>query len=98
MGTDAITPLITGGGVFGVLLGVIVYLVTQNWRLTTRLSEVQERVSIVAEERRAAVEALRDRDRADAHSREELAAQRIAELTALLQVTSPLRMGTVESE
>lgn len=43
MGTDAeaLTPLVTGGGVFAVLVTVIVYLLIQNGRLTKRLSEVQ---------------------------------------------------------
>jgi hypothetical protein len=71
MGTDAITPLVTGGGVFGVLVAVIVYLVSQNWKLTQRLSEVQEQVARSAEDR------------------QERAAQRIADLEALLRVTAP---------
>lgn len=72
MGPDAITPLVTGGGVFGVLLAVIVYLVTQNWKLTARLSEVQDEV------------------RRGAENRMEQAGARIAELEALLRITSPI--------
>lgn len=72
MAPDAITPLVTGGGVFGVLLAVIVYLVTQNWKLTARLSEVQDEV------------------RRGAENRMEQAGARIAELEALLRITSPI--------
>jgi heme exporter protein D len=51
VGPDAVTPLVTGAGVFGVLVAVIVYLVSQNWKLTQRLSEVQDQQARSAEDR-----------------------------------------------